>query len=330
MKLAKSPLKVFYSWQSDLPNETNRGAIRDALRGAKKNLKEKVDFTVDEATRDKPGSPNIPLTILEKIRTADVFVADVTTVTGRRAGKRPCPNPNVIFELGYAAAHLGWDRIVLLSNISISPLKDLPFDFDRHRAMTYEMTPPPSDQAKKALLNKIATAILEIAKHSPKRPRDYEGRSIESIQRDRDIANIEWALSQVHMPSLDQFIETMPDRIDTRIIHLRENFSGVVTNSLFYLSDPTLDELFRDLSATWGKMLQRDSHYRQTNNLYLQIWDGGPAGNDERVFRKLQKHRVRLAELQRQLLARVRKSYPEVDLDAANRKAWKQFKKAFA
>jgi hypothetical protein len=63
----------------------------------------------DETTRDTSGSPNIALKILEKIQAADVFVADITTVTAPGA-KRPCPNPNVGYELGYAVATLGWDN----------------------------------------------------------------------------------------------------------------------------------------------------------------------------------------------------------------------------
>ena len=61
---------VFYSWQSDLPKATNLNGIRQALRIAANNVENSIDNTsveLDEATRNTPGSPNIPFTIFEKI-----------------------------------------------------------------------------------------------------------------------------------------------------------------------------------------------------------------------------------------------------------------------
>src|ERR1700731_2223834 len=101
-----TPVRVFYSWQSDSPAETNLKAIRNSLDKAFKLVGKThsgLKLTRDEATRDTSGSPNIASKILEKIDAADVFVADITTVTPAGA-KRPCPNPNVSYELGYAVA----------------------------------------------------------------------------------------------------------------------------------------------------------------------------------------------------------------------------------
>ncbi len=82
-------LVVFYSWQSDVGEEENRRLIREGLQDARSRLAgkyapEALHLEIDEATRDVPGSPNIPLTILEKIRSADVFVSDITTIRPNR------------------------------------------------------------------------------------------------------------------------------------------------------------------------------------------------------------------------------------------------------
>jgi hypothetical protein len=70
-----------------------------------------------------------------------------TTKHGRRitydtdpGAKRPCPNPNVGYELGYAVATLGWDRVILLFNEACGEFpKDLPFDFIQNRASPYRL-----------------------------------------------------------------------------------------------------------------------------------------------------------------------------------------------
>jgi hypothetical protein len=99
-----SPFRIFYSWQSDLPDASNRNAIRKILRGLRSPLENKfstlhLHVDVDEATRNVPGSPNIPATILDKIKDSDAFVADVSLVnSGVGTDPKRTPNPNVVFE----------------------------------------------------------------------------------------------------------------------------------------------------------------------------------------------------------------------------------------
>src|SRR5687768_5550906 len=97
--------KVFYSWQSDLPNATNRGFILTALEAACAEVAKDVAVEerpeVDRDTQGVPGAPDIAATIFAKIDSADVFLADISIVA-QADGERPCPNPNVLIELGYA------------------------------------------------------------------------------------------------------------------------------------------------------------------------------------------------------------------------------------
>jgi len=94
---------IFYSWQSGLPNATNRGFIQKALENAVRSIGEddtvKVEPVIDRDTASVPGSPDIAATIFEKIDNCDVFVCDVSIVNAR-SRKRPTPNPNVLIELG--------------------------------------------------------------------------------------------------------------------------------------------------------------------------------------------------------------------------------------
>lgn len=68
--------KVFYSWQSDLPNNTNRRFIQEAVENAVQRISSdsyEIDFVVDRDTSGVPGSPNISETIQEKIKQCDIF-----------------------------------------------------------------------------------------------------------------------------------------------------------------------------------------------------------------------------------------------------------------
>ncbi len=67
---------VFYSWQSDLPNATNRGLIQEALQLAAKCIADdssiEVEPVIDRDTQGLAGAQDISKASFGKITTADV------------------------------------------------------------------------------------------------------------------------------------------------------------------------------------------------------------------------------------------------------------------
>ncbi len=154
---------IFYSWQSDLPNATNRGFIQDRLEEAIAELKSsdtlKVDPVLDRDTSGVPGAPDIGLTIFSKIEKAAVFVCDVSIINPG-AEERACPNPNVMIELGFALKTLGSSRILLVMNTVYGGPQILPFDLRQKRVATYELPSGGNkDAAKKMLKSYLKTAL---------------------------------------------------------------------------------------------------------------------------------------------------------------------------
>jgi hypothetical protein len=167
------PKSIFYSWQSDLPNNINRGFILDCLKKAVREIAKdadlSVDYDVDRDTLDVSGSPDIVSTIFDKIEHADIFVADVTIVTGDEKS-RHSPNPNVLIELGYAAKHVGWENIVCVNNLAFGKIEELPFDLRSRRIIMYDMPTDTEDksEARKALIGKLTSAIRSIHDDLPR------------------------------------------------------------------------------------------------------------------------------------------------------------------
>jgi hypothetical protein len=159
---------VFYSWQSDIDNNLNRSFIQDALEKAVKNIssQKKISFdaVVDRDTYGIPGSPSIVESITQKIAKSDVFVCDISIVNSTSEG-RLTPNPNVLFELGYASAILGWDRIILVQNIAFGGPEKLSFDLRGRRILSYsidatsENRSEVKDELKKKLVSIFSGAL---------------------------------------------------------------------------------------------------------------------------------------------------------------------------
>jgi hypothetical protein len=156
---------IFYSWQSDTPGAANRNLVLSALEAAAKEIAGdesiNVEPAVDRDTQNVAGSPDIGGTILAKIRTADVVVADVTIINGKSTGGRLTPNPNVLIEVGYALAIHSESRLILVNNLALSRPEDLPFDLRQKRVLSYTSLPEESDRAadRRRLQSSLKLAI---------------------------------------------------------------------------------------------------------------------------------------------------------------------------
>lgn len=132
---------IFFSWQSDLPNKTNRNLIENSIKLALKKMNQDSPYSliteIDRDTKGILGSPDIVDSILTKIDKCGLFIADISIINSSLNGKRT-PNPNVLFELGYAVKCLGWDRVICVFNSDFGDVSELPFDLRNRRILTYE------------------------------------------------------------------------------------------------------------------------------------------------------------------------------------------------
>lgn len=188
------PTTIFYSWQSELPNKTNRGLIEEALEGAAKAIREdstiEASPRVDKDTAGVPGAPDIGAAIFGKIDEATVFVCDVSLLN-RGSEARPTPNPNVLVELGYALARLTWGRIIMVVNEAFGAVEDLPFDLNKKRALVYRSAPDDAERApaRTELRRKLEHALRDILEHheqqvAPAAPPSPAARAISAIEQE--------------------------------------------------------------------------------------------------------------------------------------------------
>ena len=162
---------VFYSWQSDTPSSANRSFIRDALDAAVAKVGTVQDAArVDSGMEGVAGSPEVATVMFEKIRESGIMVADLTLVgvIQRQDGEsRRAPNPNVLLELGYAAAVLGWGRVLGVMNEHFGPAREQPFDVRNRRfPIQYKLDPANAGDRKtqlSQLTKNLAGAIEAVA-----------------------------------------------------------------------------------------------------------------------------------------------------------------------
>lgn len=142
-------MKLFYSWQSDI---TQTGKI---IEKALKIVRKTIEFDLDSDTRDNPGSPDITRTILNKIDNSNLFLADVTIINMEEKGRKS-PNPNVIFELGYAVHSLSEENVVMIADRDIATDKEFPFDIRNRKIKFISFS---ADNAKEQIAQIITKAI---------------------------------------------------------------------------------------------------------------------------------------------------------------------------
>lgn len=156
---------IFYSWQSDLPNNTNRGFVESCIELSLKDLKNlkpiAINIEIDMAIREETGMPDITESIFTKISNSNIFIADISIINGLCNGRKT-PNPNVLIELGYAARTLGWDKIICIFNSDYGSFSDLPFDLRNRRIMQYSLKDKLKSDVKKSLISQIKNSIIEM------------------------------------------------------------------------------------------------------------------------------------------------------------------------
>lgn len=159
---------IFYSWQSDLPSNTNWSFIESCLNIAIKQLANSkdnpIELTFDRATREDTGSPDITESIFSKISKSSVFVADISIVNNASTEEkhRKTPNPNVLIELGYAARTLGWEKIICIYNTDYGSFENLPFDLRNRRILAYSLENKEKPKEKQNISKTLKNAILEM------------------------------------------------------------------------------------------------------------------------------------------------------------------------
>ena len=339
---------VFYSWQSNSPADTNWRLIREGLREAASLLETEnagtaLHVVIDEATRDVPGSPNIPQTVLSKIRQADAFVGDITTINVERPpGSRACPNPNVAIELGYAIGNLGWGRVVLVFNEAYGKFPDdAPFDIDRHRLSNYSVSSASMNdttgtrkekhtrltELKKPLFELLYDALKLVIAARPPKPADADELSPAERKHRRDVETLREVLATVHVPTLDEFFdEIQSGTISRRVFHFWETFNARVgNNNLFHLYDPTLRSLVREFHKAWAASLGFGEYFLpHPSGKYYSFRAPGDVFDEPQ--RKAWKRMQKSANVAKQkfgaILEEVRERYLEIDVKKTNHEAW--------
>ncbi len=161
-------VSIFYSWQSDLPNNKNRSFIYNAIEKALKNIYSTTDsiteYIIDSDSRDEVGTPDLVHSIFSKIDACDIFIADISIINGVNCNDfkyRRTPNPNVLIELGYASRAIGWSKIICIYNSEHAQIEELPFDIRSRKPIIYDTRQEKSKQ-KDRLISYLETQIRDI------------------------------------------------------------------------------------------------------------------------------------------------------------------------
>ena len=317
---------VFYSWQSDSPEDTNARAIRNALRSASSKLEtlfsdDRLKINLDEATRNEPGAVNIPETIISKIELSHIFVCDVTTINHTATGiKVTTPNPNVTWELGYAVSKLGWKRIVMLLNTAFGKIEDLPFDFDRHRASQYRLQEKSLRPTEVAKLDQLVFEALKIIIETNP-PYPTHPLNPEQERRRRDIINLRWVMDSIYLPALERHLEEAPGYVRSELLHFIDSFEAILTSKSFHLYDQDLLDKLKRVHEFWAKSLAFYQDYEGDLRGHGSHFSKKQTKEQRRDWQKIEKYLRELEPALDDLLLAIREKYLEINLDETSETA---------
>jgi hypothetical protein len=323
-------ITVFYSWQSDLINDTNNRTIATCLKQAMLDVEketENIHLLFDEATRGESGSPEIPTTIFNKISKSDIFVSDITTINSDYPGRKS-PNPNVLIELGYAVAQLGWERIIMVYNKNYGQFpSDLPFDLDKRRVSTFTITDKNDKNGRINLIGIFKIAIEGVLHTKPLKPHESKIKDVKTSKREKDLRNLTDVLLNVNLPTMDFFIDNLPLKLIDRILFFWEGFRGVYESTSFYLYDTDIKSSLELFYSTWSKTLNYSNYFSRNGNghdyHFFMKADVFEKAEDEKAFNQLRKDTQELDSAYKALIIKLRENFVEIDIDEISEKAYR-------
>ncbi len=155
-------MNIFFSWQSDTDLKNNKNFIESCIKTAIKEFNKEnkflVNFNLDKDTSGEPGNPEIINLILNKIDNSRIFICDLSIINQDYVGRKT-PNPNVVFELGYAIKSLGWEKIICIVNEEHGESEVLPFDIKHRRILRYNLQTKEKSKEKRKIVEAIKSNI---------------------------------------------------------------------------------------------------------------------------------------------------------------------------
>jgi len=131
----------------------------------------------------------------------------------------------------------------------------------------------PSGDSLHSELHALATELdptlplLESPPLSPSLPPDAQQK------RARDVENLKWLMSKVHIPTLQSHINELPSKIWDWIFHFWENFSAVIDDYRFHLYDQEALDLVRELYNAWNETFSFYRCFRSARALLSADYD---------------------------------------------------------
>ena len=309
--ISADELKAFYSWQSDLPETENRnfikGVLEDSIKKLNKSEKIKEKIRIDESLANTSGSPDIKSTVLHKIENSSFFIADVSICSKNEKGKY-FSNSNVMFELGYAVAHLGWNRIILLINGGICKPEELPFDIRGHGVLSYRI------EDRKPFVNQMKKKFEEIYYSLPISKNFLDE---DKIRRRRDIDTLTQLFCNVNFNNISLFLDKLPNQVHQQLFVFFDVFAAIFSEDpTCHLYDKSIKKRLINIYKYYS-IINKHSHLYSQHNKYDNLWFLSP---DKKIYNKksikmVEKASLRTKENIISLLNIIKESYLEINLN---------------
>lgn len=329
--------RIFYCWQDFLDPALHRHLIRDCLSIAIGEVQSEIPddlectFRIDHATEGRAGAVDIADSILEKIRSAVMVVADVTPVKVNGTDVKFFPNPNVMLEVGYAAKAIGWHRVNCVFNSASVKPEGLPFDIKHRRLSPYKCECRKGRKKAKPELTKLLVSAIRTTLLSVDAGEIDETLDDAELRHKRDLRVLLEMMRAIHRPTLELYIEMGQSRQNLyNCIFYWTSFDAFLRSSFCRFYDKELQRLASRLQEVWGAAMHHAGYAfspgSMPNTFQLvpsHLWDEPYTDTIQKMEKAYTDMPIALSEL----LDHVHENFIEVDMEKTDKEALERHKK---
>jgi len=235
---------------------------------------------------------------------------DVSIINASSEGVRKTPNPNVLIELGYAIAQLGWERIILVYNEKYGKVEELPFDIRNHRTLKYKIHDKNDSDGKGKLKETLRMAIKTICDKNPIKPSENRPINLVKIKRDKDIQNLIRLFDTFHLEGFQDLVDMLPEKMLYKGIWFYDEFNNIYKSPSFHLYDEVIKDKLYYFFIRWDELVSQGAHYFSIKNS-----EDYEFHSNEDIKQKIILLSSEANVFFRELILEIRENWIEVDID---------------
>jgi hypothetical protein len=239
----------------------------------------------------------------ENVRSADAFLAHISDASS-------------FVELGYAAAVLGWHRVLAVVDSDFAEANALPANMKARVLGSYSLLGDGRSDVDESRLFELLFGLLKSTQDDAQEMKAIQDLAV--LHREEDLERTRRLLSAIDWPEMVRTVRSLPERVDAEFWRSHSVFAAMITEDALLFHDSELAVRLRTIQECWDDVQSYAARYRvKDDEISLH---GHPEPFEQRQGRKFARAAISpFISAVAKMLTEVIERFPEIAVEEITR-----------